>query len=198
MSDSVEIQNILVASRSQKHYEYFSEVLLAHTNAGVQQANNAALVRRKTAEQTYDLIIIDAPLCDEFGYELAADIISTDFSSVILTVNIDAYDEIAYKLEPLGVLVLSKPLSKTLFTQTLRHALATRQRLKLVDQRRQSLEDKLEEMRLINRAKLILIESQGMAESEAHRHIEKQAMDTRRSKKEVALIIIEKQNKRKA
>ena len=46
------------------------------------------------------------------------------------------------------------------------------------------------EIQLINRAKLLLIEKLGKSESEAHRFIEKQAMDLRKTKKEVAESII--------
>nr|WP_325247385.1 ANTAR domain-containing protein [uncultured Oscillibacter sp.] len=41
-------------------------------------------------------------------------------------------------------------------------------------------------MRLVNRAKWTLIQCLGMSEEEAHRYIEKQAMDNRISRREVA------------
>ena len=53
-----------------------------------------------------------------------------------------------------------------------------------------SVEEKMEEIRLVNRAKWILIEQQNMSESDAHRHIEKQAMDLCTSKMEIAQKII--------
>ena len=51
-------------------------------------------------------------------------------------------------------------------------------------------EKKIEEIRLVNRAKWLLIECLGMKESDAHRYIEKQAMDLRISKSEMAENII--------
>ena len=50
-----------------------------------------------------------------------------------------------------------------------------------------SVEEKMEEIRLVNRAKWILIEQLKMNEPDAHRHIEKQAMDRCVSKKEIAV-----------
>jgi response regulator NasT len=47
-------------------------------------------------------------------------------------------------------------------------------------------------MRLINQAKWQLIVQNQMTEAEAHRYIEKQAMDTRQSKWDVALEILKK------
>ena len=53
-----------------------------------------------------------------------------------------------------------------------------------------TVEEKIEEIRLTNRAKWHLIECLSMTETEAHRYIEKQAMDLRLSKREVAENII--------
>ena len=52
------------------------------------------------------------------------------------------------------------------------------------------LEDKMEEMRLVNRAKWLLISELKMTEGDAHHYIEKRAMDLCVSKKEVAKDII--------
>ena len=46
-----------------------------------------------------------------------------------------------------------------------------------MEQKTASIEEKMEEIRLVNRAKWLLIEQLRMTESEAHRYIEKQAMD---------------------
>lgn len=48
------------------------------------------------------------------------------------------------------------------------------------------LKVKISEIRLIDRAKCILIEYLNMSEPQAHRYIEKQAMDLRVTKKEIA------------
>ena len=63
-------------------------------------------------------------------------------------------------------------------------------RLKKIEKKQVSIEEKMEEIRLVNKAKWLLIECLGMTESEAHRHIEKTAMDTRTSRKTVAENII--------
>ena len=45
---------------------------------------------------------------------------------------------------------------------------------------------RIDEMRIISRAKLALVQYMGLSEPEAHRYIEKQAMDTRSTRREVA------------
>jgi response regulator NasT len=53
------------------------------------------------------------------------------------------------------------------------------------------LADKLAQLRLVDRAKCFLIEHRGLTEAEAHRLIEKQAMDTRRSRAQVAQDVLD-------
>ena len=60
-----------------------------------------------------------------------------------------------------------------------------------MEERQASVEEKIEEIRLVNKAKWQLIECLRMTEAEAHRYIEKQAMDQRVSKREIAESIIE-------
>ena len=54
------------------------------------------------------------------------------------------------------------------------------------------LEKKLEELKTISRAKLLLIINEDMSEEEAHRYLERNAMDMRISKYQMALDIIQK------
>ena len=46
-----------------------------------------------------------------------------------------------------------------------------------MEKKNASVEEKIEEIRIVNRAKCLLIEQLKMTESDAHRYIEKQAMD---------------------
>jgi response regulator NasT len=48
------------------------------------------------------------------------------------------------------------------------------------------LQSKIEELRLVGRAKCAMIQYLNMTEAQAHRYIEKQAMDMRASKREIA------------
>ena len=53
-----------------------------------------------------------------------------------------------------------------------------------------SIEEKREEIRIVNRAKLLLIEQLKMTEKEAHRYIEKHAMDRCVTRRDIAEKII--------
>ena len=47
------------------------------------------------------------------------------------------------------------------------------------------------QLRLVSRAKCLLIENRGMTEAEAHHYIEKEAMNSRRTREQVAEEILE-------
>ena len=67
---------------------------------------------------------------------------------------------------------------------------SARERLRKSEKKALSIEEKMEEIRIVNRAKWILIRELKLDESEAHRYIEKQAMDRCISKRIVAEEII--------
>ena len=52
------------------------------------------------------------------------------------------------------------------------------------------LKKQIDDIRLINRAKYILMEYLSMTEAQAHRYLEKQAMDMRVTKAEIAKSIL--------
>ena len=53
------------------------------------------------------------------------------------------------------------------------------------------LQDKISQIRLVSRAKCCLVEHAHLTEAEAHRRIEKLAMDTRRDRTEIAQEILD-------
>lgn len=63
-------------------------------------------------------------------------------------------------------------------------------RLKSLENRTAGLKKQLDDSKLVNRAKMLLISRLGMSEMQAHKYIEKTAMDSCASKKDVAVRII--------
>ena len=146
--------------------------------------------RRRIAETDFDIVLINAPLPDDFGMRLAIDICTNSGAGVLLMVKNDLFNDIYAKVISYGVITLSKPTNLQMVAQNLRILCATRERLRQMEAKQATVEEKIEEMRLVNRAKWLLIECLGMTEPEAHRYIEKQSMDERISKREVAENII--------
>lgn len=146
--------------------------------------------RRMMQQDGFDLLLINTPLKDEYGDQLAMQMSEKSSAGVILLCRTDAAETMMHKTIDSGVSVVSRPIHKNLLHHAIRQGFAMRSRLQGMKQENARLQSKLEEVRYVSRAKCILIETQALTELQAHRHIEKLAMDTRRPRKEVALGII--------
>lgn len=156
----------------------------------VATARSIGEARRRIAETAFDIVLINAPLPDDFGMRLAIDICSNSGAGVLLMVKNDLFNDIYSKVVSYGVITLSKPTNMQMAAQSLRILCATRERMRQMEAKQATVEEKIEEMRLVNRAKWLLIECLSMNEAEAHRYIEKQSMDLRITKREAAENII--------
>lgn len=181
---------VLVVSASSSFDRTVSDLLPRNDFWPVNMVKSCGEARRALLDKEYDIVLINAPLHDDFGMRLAIDICSTSHAGVLLCVKSDLYNDVYSKVTPHGVLTLSKPTSLPMVTHSLRVLCAIRERLRKLEAKQQSVEERIEEIRLVNRAKWLLIQCLNMTESQAHRYIEKQSMDTRTSKREVAQDII--------
>lgn len=182
--------SVLVVSASEKFVSAIRELLPVTDYWPVNTANSVAEAKRILLERPVDILVINAPLPDDFGTRLAIDVCNSSDAGVLMLVKNDIYNDIYAKAVEFGVMTLPKPTSSQMMTQCLRSLCAVRERLRKVGERQATVEEKIEEIRLVNRAKWFLIECLSLTEREAHRYIEKQAMDMRISKREVAEHII--------
>lgn len=107
-----------------------------------------------------------------------------------MLVRAEIYNDTYEKAVNHGVFILQKPTSKLALSQALSWMASARERLRKFEKNTLSIEEKMEEIRLTNRAKWLLINHLHMDEPQAHRYIEKQAMDRCIPKKIVAKEII--------
>ncbi len=181
---------VLIVSASEK-FTLAARGLLPPTDYWpVENVRSTGEARRRMLETSFDLVLIQTPLRDEFGSRLAMDICQSSGAGVLLLVKKELYNDVYAEVMEQGVMVLPVPAAAQTVSQTLRILCAARERLRRMEEKQATVEEKIEEIRLVNRAKWLLIERLQMSESEAHRYIEKQAMDLRLSRREVAENII--------
>lgn len=137
----------------------------------------------------FDLICINAPLAEESGIELSMHFASNPFKRGYYCSSKNA-DDVNDALTEHGVLVIAKPINKHLFHHYLQFTECFRMRMLTVNEENEKLRHIVEDMKIINRAKLLLITCLNMTEQEAHRYLEKQAMDMRMSKMQIAMQVI--------
>ena len=104
-------ESVLIVSNTDRALEFITKHLDSALYSPLDSAKSGNEARRKLLSQDYDLVIINAPLPDEFGHELAIKTAESSVKGVIIFVPGDYYYETTDRLEEYGVATLSKPAS---------------------------------------------------------------------------------------
>lgn len=183
-------EKALLVSSTEKGRALLQTLLPPDMFSSVQLCQSGVEARRECAQTEYAMVLINTPLTDESGLDLAMELAGQTDAGVLLIVKSELAETVAIRVERYGVLVIPKPVVRVQFDQALRFAMAMRSRMQALREENARLQKKLAEQRLVDRAKFVLIQYLGMTEEQAHRYIEKQAMDTRQTKVAVAQTII--------
>ena len=190
MSLKERIYSILVVSAAENFNASLSALLPRSDYYPVKIVSNVSSAGRALAERSYDFVIINSPLPDDSGVRLAIDTIAIKNTVVLILVRTEIYGETLDKVTEYGIFALPKPTSKQILRRALAWMASTRERLRMQESETHTLEDKINEIRVVNRAKLILVSELHLDEAQAHRYIIKQAMDRCVARKKVAEEII--------
>lgn len=180
------MDSVLIVSNTPNTLNIISRLLSTRQLSRVATCSTGQDARCTLVDGYFDLVIIDAPLPDEGGDDFALYAAERGGAGVILIVEGSAIYDMASDVEDAGVFILPKPISPELFSQAAKLLMACRARMKVLENENNRLHRKIEEIRLVDRAKCVLIQTLNMTETQAHRYIEKQAMDLRTSKTDVA------------
>ena len=180
------MDSALIVSNSEKGTNFIIQMLNAASIQEIEVLKSCGESRRLLIEREFDLVIVNAPLRDESGESLSRYVASKNISQVILLVNSEHFDEISAVCEEDGVLTVSKPVNRTIFWSALKLASSAQKQVKRIQAENNMLKQKIEDIRAIDRAKCLLISYLSMSEQEAHRYIEKQAMDLRTTRRAIA------------
>ena len=184
------MEKILITAGSERVFSEVSGLLKICVNGKITRSSSGNETRRIINASEPDLIIISTPLNDEFGTELAVTAAEKTSAGIILLCSRQIFDEVSEKLEPYGVCVLSEPADPELFMHSVKLLDSGRARMMNIMKEYSRLQNRIEETRIISRAKCILVQYLKLTEAQAHRYIEKQAMDTRQSRSAVARSIL--------
>jgi len=190
MSLKERVYSVLIVSAAEGFNDALSALLPTSKYSPTNFVSNISAAKRALAERAFDFVIINSPLPDDIGTRFAIDTGSSKETVVLLMVRAELQAEIYDKVAEHGVFVLPKPTSKPTMAVALSWLSSAREKLRKTEKKTLSIEEKMEEIRIVNRAKWILIRELKLDEPEAHRYIEKQAMDRCISKRIVAEEII--------
>ena len=190
MSLKERVYSVLIVSAAEGFNDALSALLPNSKYSPINFVSNISAAKRALAERAFDFVIINSPLPDDIGTRFAIDTGSSKETVVLLMVRAELQAEIYDKVAEHGVFVLPKPTSKPTMAIALSWLSSAREKLRKTEKKTLSIEEKMEEIRIVNRAKWLLISELKMDEQGAHRYIEKQAMDRCVSKKVVSEEII--------
>ncbi len=188
------VESALLISYSEKGLEFITEILKAASIWDIAVLHSCGEARRTLLERDFDLVVVNAPLKDESGESLSRQIASEGVSQVILLVKAEHTEAVSAACEEDGVLTVSKPINRAILWATLKLAGSAQSRLRRMQAENNKLRQKIEDIRIIDRGKCLLISCLGMSEEQAHRYIEKEAMDSRVTRREVAEKILKVYN----
>lgn len=181
------MKKILLCAGSEKNIEALSSLIKSFISAeiaAVLSASEARLYMEKDRET--DLVVINTPLKDEQGVEMAVHTCDKGCIPVILITGEETFKRSGDLIKQHGVAVICRPADKKTFCTAVDAMLTAGIVMRKLGKETETLRESLEEIKLVNRAKAMLISNLKMTEAQAHRYIEKQAMDLRTSRKVIA------------
>ena len=155
-------------------------------------AHSGNEARRSFFNSPMDLMVISTPLPDEYGTELVFDAHDKTSAGIVVIARPDHLADMQCSLEKIGTLILPKPINRLTLLQTVRFALSVRNSMSVLINERDDLKKRMDERKILEQAKWILVEKLNMSEPQAFRLIQKRAMDLRLSQARVAEEIIKK------
>ena len=190
MSLKMRVYSVLLVSASENFNNNLYNMLPCSKYEPIKTVSNISAAKRALVDRSYDFVIVNSPLSDDDGMRFSIDAAGLKNTVVMLLVKAEIYAETFERSAESGVFLLAKPLSHNSMSHALDWLISARERLRKTEKKVLSVEEKMEEIRLVNRAKWLLIKELKMSEPDAHRYIEKQAMDRCVSKRLIAQELI--------
>ena len=184
------VYSVLIVSKSEKFQSGLRSLLPESAYSPIVTVASVGAAERARNNQDFDFVFVNSPLPDDAGIRFAIDCCRAGGTVVLLFAAAALYDSIQSRVEKHGVFVLPRPVPRDAILRGLNWMAAARERLRSYEKKVQPVEEKMEEIRLVNRAKWLLISELKMSEPDAHHYITHQAMDRCCSKRAEAQEII--------
>jgi AmiR/NasT family two-component response regulator len=156
----------------------------------VGEANDGQSAVNMARELRPDLVVMDIKMPDMDGIE-AAKVLTEERIAPVLLLTAYSQQDLIQRARDAGVVgYLVKPFRESNLAPAIDITLARFDEFQAVQKEVEDLTEALETRKVVDRAKGILMDTQGMSEQDAFRRIQKMSMNTRRPMKEIAEAII--------
>ncbi len=187
------MENVIVISSSSSAAETISAFLKEIFHCQVTIAESARNAREIISGcRSFELVLINSPLADEAGIELAEYASEITAASCVVLVKSENYEKISPRADRGDIILIAKPFSKQVLHQVIKAVNTAMRRSYALYEENVRLERRIDEIRLIDKAKFSLMQYRHMTEEEAHSYLEQYAMKNRKKKTVAASEIIDK------
>lgn len=187
------MEKVLIVSNNIKAIDTLSQLVLSSIRAELFFADTLPDAQNRLLKDEFSIIIIVSLNMDKLSYEFASLCAKTN-AGVMLVVkdepNINVFEDVS----KIGVYLFSLSMGRKVFSNALYLLSSIHHRLSNGTTKEKQLQQKIDEIRLIDRAKCLLIQYDQMTEEQAHHFIEKEAMNNRTTRKNIAQIILNNYN----
>ncbi|HEU0000814.1 MAG TPA: response regulator [Ktedonobacteraceae bacterium] len=166
------------------------EVLTKQGYLVIGEAGDGASAVNLAREVRPDLVIMDIRMPDMDGITAAETLTQEKIAPVLLLTAFGDQPLVERAKEAGVVNYIVKPLRESEVTPAIEVALARYSEFRLMEDKARTLSEQLETRKVVERAKGLLMEKQGLSEQEAFRKIQKASMNNRKSMREVAEAIL--------
>ncbi|MDE6672979.1 MAG: ANTAR domain-containing protein [Ruminococcus sp.] len=187
------MENVLIISGNKSASETLSGFIREAFGCEVRTVETAEQAREFFDSQaSCGLAVIYSPLADDSGISLAEYIIENTSSNCILIVRAETAEKISGRMGHMGIITIGRPFNKTFLWQTINTIEISMNRSYQLYEETVRLERMIDEIRLIDKAKFMLMQYRHMTEEEAHSFLEQYAMNNRKKKTTSASEIIDR------
>lgn len=159
-------------------------------------ATTAQEAKKQLTLHSFTLIIVDLPFTkDAHEMSFLLNLQETSNTSVLALIQKQHVQILRERVEKFGIFTAAKPLVPDVLQQFLSFVSASYYRMNQINRKQEQLVDKIREIKLVDKAKCLLIEHEYLSEEAAHKQIEKTAMNERVSRGVIAKRIIQEYEK---
>ncbi|MGB9804553.1 ANTAR domain-containing response regulator [Desulfofundulus sp.] len=168
----------IVIAESDRDFRFRLKEVLRHAGYMViGEAQDGRSLLQMVFQTTPELVILEYRLPGTEGMDVAGIIEEHHVAPVVLTADIQQQDVAELVRSPGVYGVLPRPLQEEMVVPVVEVALASFERAMRLEKEIDSLRKALEERKITERAKGLLMEKKGMTERQAYKYLQKISMD---------------------
>lgn len=180
------MKSVLLVTKTEQSISPLTALVESEGYTDVTSAFTYQQAKQAVSDNNFDLIVINTPLADGTGIDLSYYMSDHTTAGVFIIIRAETLEQFRESIGEHGVFSIPKPINRSFFHQSVKMWEVSKRRLRGLEEENMQLKLKVEEIKIVNRAKCVLMQCLTMSEAQAHRYLEKQAMDMRQSKLKIA------------